>query len=336
MSTLVFTTDALLPGQTGRVTITPSDTDPSRPGCRDSVFQPVDPVLGQALPALEVASLFFADGHVEALHDLHHVFPYMALNHPRLVAQQVGRMECGHHWYAPVLLPVAAQTRDAGRHFAEQPLDGGSAQRDHHLGLDDLDLPLDPRETGFHFLGARLAVAVNFAGRVGAALEDVGDVHLVAIQPGGLDDLGQQLAGGTDERFAFFVLVQSRCLADEHQVGVNGADAEDDLCPRRHEVLAQGTGQRLVAQLGHRRFFIGGGQLGRVVNARLVRALRNHLRCHLAKRGGSGFLCGRPGQARQRLRRRIDVAHAPLLERLEVANGGVEQLMVCAGHRRRN
>ena len=193
MSTLVFTTDALLPGQTGRVTITPSDTDPSRPGCRDSVFQPVDPVLGQALPALEVAFLFFADGYVEVLHHLHHVFPYVALDRPRLVAQQVGRMEGGHHRHAPVRLPVAAQTRDAGRHFAEQSLDGGSAQRDHHPGLDDLDLPLDPRETGFHFLGARLAVAVNLAGCVGAALENVGDVHLVAIQPGGLDDLGQQL-----------------------------------------------------------------------------------------------------------------------------------------------
>ena len=180
MSTLVFTTDALLSGQTGRVTITPSDTDPSRPGCRDSVFQPVNSVLGQALPALEVASLFFADGHVQSFHHLHHVLPDVALDHPRLVAQQVGRVEGGHHRHAPVRLPVAAQAGDAGRHFAEQSLDGGSAQRDHHLGLDDLDLPLDPRETGFHFLGARLAIAVNLAGCVGAALESVGDVNPVS------------------------------------------------------------------------------------------------------------------------------------------------------------
>ncbi len=34
----------------------------------------------QALPALEVASLFFADGHVEACHHLQHVLPDVALS----------------------------------------------------------------------------------------------------------------------------------------------------------------------------------------------------------------------------------------------------------------
>ncbi len=42
----------------------------------------------------------------------------------------------------------------------------------------------------------------------------------------------EQLAGASDERLALEVLVAPRCLADEHQVGVRVAHAEDHLGPR--------------------------------------------------------------------------------------------------------
>ena len=171
-------------------------------------------------------------------------------------------MEGGHHRYAPVLLPVATQTGDAGRHFSKQSLNGCPTQCHHHLGLDDLDLPLDPREAGFHLLGARLAIAVTLAGRVRAALEDVGDVNLVTVQPGGLDNLCEQLAGRADKRLAFLVLVQPRRLADEHQLRMDGANTEHDLRSRRHEMAAPDAGHRLVTQLGHRGFFFGYRVLG--------------------------------------------------------------------------
>ncbi|MDG1899806.1 MAG: hypothetical protein P8I74_08070, partial [Phycisphaerales bacterium] len=58
--------------------------------------------------------------------------------------------------FGTLLLIAGVLAVEAAAFLGFMTLDGGSAQRNHHPGLDDLDLPLDPRETGFHFLGARL------------------------------------------------------------------------------------------------------------------------------------------------------------------------------------
>ena len=59
------------------------------------------------------------------------------------------------------------------------------------------------------------------------------------------EQLRQQLPGGADERLSLFVLVEARRLADEHQIGVWFADAEDDLGAPAGET-ALGAGERFL------------------------------------------------------------------------------------------
>ncbi len=54
--------------------------------------------------------------------------------------------------------------------------------------------------------------------------------------------LGQQLAGGADERQALAVLFGSRALADEHQVGGGVAAAEDHLVAALGQAAAGADG----------------------------------------------------------------------------------------------
>ena len=76
-----------------------------------------------------------------------------------------------------------------------------------------------------HLVGLRVAVARR------PALDDVGDVDLVARQADRLDDPGQQLPGAADERLALPVLVLARRLADEHQ-SASGLPTPNTTCLR--------------------------------------------------------------------------------------------------------
>src|SRR4029450_3593890 len=58
---------------------------------------------------------------------------------------------------------------------------------------------------------------------------DVCDVDVLAAQADALEQAVEELAGGADEGEALAVLVEAGGLADEHQVGVRVALAEDDL-----------------------------------------------------------------------------------------------------------
>ncbi len=62
-----------------------------------------------------------------------------------------------------------------------------------------------------------------------AALHDIGDVHLLALEAHGSDHVVEQLAGASDEGQTLRVFVGARALADKHQLGVGVAGAEDDL-----------------------------------------------------------------------------------------------------------
>jgi hypothetical protein len=84
-------------------------------------------------------------------------------------------------------------------------------------------------------------------------LPDVGDVDIVAGQAHGGDDAGEKFAGGTDEGLALFVFVESGSLADEHEVGVGVAGAEDSLGARGGEVLAFAAGADGLVQRGELR-----------------------------------------------------------------------------------
>ena len=110
------------------------------------------------------------------------------------------------------------------------------------FGLIDVDLAEQERLALLHFVGLGVAVARR------PALDDVGDVDVLAPQADGLDDLRQQLPGAADERLALDVFVGARRLAHEHQVGVRVADAEHDLlAPERVQLAAGAVGADVVA-----------------------------------------------------------------------------------------
>ena len=138
-----------------------------------------------------------------------HVFPHLALG--GWIAQQVRGMERGDQLGAAVVVDAAAQ---AGNRIerAQQRLRREFAERHDHLGLDEVDLPEQKRLARRDLVGLRIAVL----GR--PAFDDVGDVHVVARQADGLDDLREELAGAADERDALDVFVRARRLADKHQV----------------------------------------------------------------------------------------------------------------------
>ncbi len=108
---------------------------------------------------------------------------------------------------------------------AEQAARRHRAQRDNRLRLDHGDLAQQERRAGFDLLALRRAVSRR------AALHDVRDIHLLALQAHGLDHLVEQLPGASDERTPLLVFVRARAFADEHQLGVGIAFAEDDGLP---------------------------------------------------------------------------------------------------------
>ena len=116
--------------------------------------------------------------------------------------------------------------------FPRSRVRGGLANGDDHLRLNQIDLRNEIRFAGVHLLCGGLAIVVFLGGRVGAALEDVGDVDRVPGVAHRLNNLCQQLSGLADEWFALAVLIDARSFADKHQIRMNVADPEDDILPR--------------------------------------------------------------------------------------------------------
>ena len=117
---------------------------------------------------------------------------------------------------------LAVHARDAGRPTG-QKLRREVAERRNDARLDQLDLPPEMSLAGLDLFGQRIAVA----GR--AAFKNVDDIDVVTRQPDAGEQLVEQLARRADERDALLVLVEAGSLADEHQIGVRVARAEDDL-----------------------------------------------------------------------------------------------------------
>ena len=151
--------------------------------------------------------------------------------------------------------------REIGSLRVQQRLRREGPERDHHLRLHHVDLPEQERLAGGHFVGLGVAVA----GR--PALEDVGDVDVLARVAHRLDDLGEQLAGAADERLALDVFVGARRLAHEHQIRARVADAVDDLLPPLRVQLAADAVAEVFADRGQGR---GGCRIGRPRVRRIV------------------------------------------------------------------
>src|SRR5882724_13059682 len=103
-------------------------------------------VLCTANRLQEIISLSLADGSLESLHDLKHVFPDFAFFRGRLVSEQVRRVIRDHQRNAVVSMPAATQFAHC-RSRSEQSLDSDRAERDQHSWLNDVDLFHKIRQT---------------------------------------------------------------------------------------------------------------------------------------------------------------------------------------------
>ena len=152
--------------------------------------------------------------------------------------------------------------RDAVRAAGEE-LGREVAERADQLGPDQRDLREQVRLAGADLGGQRVPVA----GR--PALEDVGDEDVLAAEADALQERGQQLARGADERDAEPVLVIAGGLADEHQVRGRVAVAHDHLgaplgagrsaCSRRPRRGVGLESRRAVGGVRHRLASVPGG-----------------------------------------------------------------------------
>ena len=114
------------------------------------------------------------------------------------------------------------RSRASGDFAAEQIGGGGGSESDDDLRADNVDLAEEKLRAGVGFFGLGDAVLRR------AALDDVGDVDIGALETHGDDHVVEELAGATDEGQALRVFVSSRTFADEHEAGVGVSVSEND------------------------------------------------------------------------------------------------------------
>ena len=124
------------------------------------------------------------------------------------VAQQRRGVVDGHHLKAVLFKPLAVLARDL-----EVGLDEAHG-RDAPEADDDLrpqqrDLAAQIADAGILLHAQRVAVFRR------AALDDIGDLHVLALETDDLEHIVEQMTGPADERHALRVLVRAGTLADE-------------------------------------------------------------------------------------------------------------------------
>ena len=147
-------------------------------------------------------------------------------------------MKCRDQFRAAVVEDPAPKARNRIER-AQQRLGAELAQRDNDFRLDDVDLTEEKRLARFDFV--RLGIPVLRR----TALDDVGDVHVLALEPDCLDDLREQLSGAAHKRKSLQVFVAARRFTDEHQIGFGVAHAKHNL----RSALVQ-LAPRAVADVG--------------------------------------------------------------------------------------
>ena len=119
----------------------------------------------------------------------------------------------------------------------------GPTERDDHLWPNDLDLPLQIRRASCNFIRRWLAVGW------GAAFDDVRYVYLLAPQAHAGDHGVEQLPGAADERAALLILIFARAFADEEDLCVRIAFAEDRVRALLAEAAARAAGDFILVEL---------------------------------------------------------------------------------------
>src|SRR5690606_23797426 len=136
----------------------------------------------------------------------------------------------------------AALSTDAHPPSQDRATSAG-AQTDDHVRVDDGELGLQPRMTRHQMaqLGRLMDTALTTLLKP-EVLDGVGEVHLVAPDPGGLQCAREDVSGWADKRLPLLVRLVARLLPDEHQPRVGAAAGEHGL----GRVLPQLTAAALV------------------------------------------------------------------------------------------
>ena len=130
---------------------------------------------------------------------------------------------------------------------AKDRLSGRGAQTDEHLRPHDRQLRIEPWPARRDVRHRRFAMDTSLPARFPTkVLNRVGDVHLVAIEPGVGEAPVEQFPGWTDERMALQVLTVTRLLTDDHHPSRGGAFTKDGL---RAEVVEVAPGADLGCTL---------------------------------------------------------------------------------------
>src|SRR5260370_11710686 len=155
----------------------------------------------------------------------------------------------------------------------QQGLGGGSAEGHDHLRFDHRNLSHQERRAGRALVALRLAISRR------AALYDVRDVDLLALDPHRFDHVVKQLPGAPDEGLALFSFIGTPPLAEEPQLRLWITDAKHNLLPSRLMEHTARTIAQVVADDLQRLHRIAHSLLG-LQRDRLKNILFNHSRHH--------------------------------------------------------
>ena len=117
----------------------------------------------------------------------------------------------------------------------QQILGGGRSQADNDLRMNGRNLHLEPGAAGRYFEGIWLFVEPDLAPWFPLEmLHRIGDVHLTAIDAGGLQAFIQKWPGRPDERPSLLIFAITRLFSYQKQSGMNSAFAKNDLGSSRY------------------------------------------------------------------------------------------------------
>jgi hypothetical protein len=158
----------------------------------------------------------------------------------------------GRHWLGEPgdrkVEPASAQPGDAMA-LRQQCGGGGAPGEDEELGVYQGDVAQHKGQAGGDLGSGRPTVSRR------PPVDNVGDMHALAIQADRRQHAVEQLAGAADERAAEAVLIRTRALADDHHRGHRIAVGEDRVGRGALQAATIEAGD----QCGERRYSLGAG-----------------------------------------------------------------------------
>lgn len=173
--------------------------------------------LGELSDFLQDSELAGAGADGKQVAERFRSFAHVAQERRRVVDRRV------KHAVALRPLPVLAGNAEVR---GDQPFRGNSAEADDDLRPQEGKLRRQIADTGILLVVHRVAVLRW------AALDDVGNVRIIAAEVDDREHVVKQVSRGADERLALQILLLPRSFADEDDGRRNRADAEDGVRPR--------------------------------------------------------------------------------------------------------